>query len=208
MYCASCGYRLSSEVDGVDLRCSECGRPFDIDDPRTWETRARPPRMLSGLLLAVGLFGVIFGWIAFAIRFDYGFEFTTAFTWFVAVGSAIALVAVVLAVRNRSWWGRLPLLAAAVLAGWAGIALGVDHGFRVWQSGPNPPDEAFADGAEGMAAIFAGWIPASIVVGGLFLILLPIASGRRRLPTRRATGSSAASPEAPPTAPPTAPIRQ
>ena len=148
----------------------------------------------------------VVGWIAVAIRFDYGYDYTTAFAWFVTVGAAIALVAVIAAVRNRSWWGRVPLLGAAVFAGWAGIALGVDHGFRVWQSGPNPPDEAFADGAQGMAALFAGWIPASIVVGIVFLVLLPIASGRRRLPRGVGDGLGAASAESRTAPPTTSPI--
>lgn len=206
MYCATCGYRLNDAVDGLDRRCTECGRPYDPADARTWERRRRPPRALMGLGAAIVLVAVIVGWIAVAIRFDYGHDFTTAFAWFVAVGSAIALVAVVLAVRNRSWWGRVPLLGAAVLAGWAGIALGVDHGFRVWQSGPNPPDEAFADGAQGMAALFAGWIPASVVVGLLFLLLLPVASGARRLPRgTRTVAEAGAGRVAPPTAPPPPP---
>lgn len=193
---------MSTSVDGIDCRCTECGRPFDPADRRTWESRRRPPRALVGIAATIVLVAAIVGWIALAIRFDYGHDYTTAFACFLAVGSLIAMVAVVLAVRNRSWWGRVPLLGAAVLAGWAGIAMGVDHGFRVWQSGPNPPDEAFADGAQGMAALFAGWIPASVVVGTVFLILLPIASGRRRLP-RGAT--SITSRPAPPTTPPTPP---
>ena len=203
MYCAACGYPLSTTVDGVDRRCTECGRPYDPDDRWTWETRRRPPRALVGIGATIVLAAAIVGWIALALRFDYGHDFTTAVWWFLTMGAILALTAVVLAVRNRSWWGRVPLLGAGVLAGWAGLAMGVDHGFRVWQSGPNPPDEAFVDGAQGVVAFLTGWIPASIVVAVLFLGLLPVASGRRRLPKGAATASVRNAPRA---APPTSPI--
>lgn len=154
-----------------------------------------------GLGIAVGLLLVVVGWIAVAIRFDYGYDFLIAAVSFIGIGFAISASAVFAAVRNRSWVGRLPILGTAVLAGWAGIAMGVDHGFRVWQRGPNPPDEAFADGAQGMVAMFAGWIPSAVVVAIMFLILLPFASGRRRLPRPDRLPSEHPSRTAPPTEP-------
>lgn len=201
MYCAGCGYQLSESVDAVERRCSECGRPFDPSEPRTWEKRRHPPRLVLGLVSAFLLLVLGLGGVFLAMQPIYGHDYTRASMSIAGVGFLGALVAVLLAVRNRSWWGRIPLLGVGVLLGWAGIAMGVDHGFRVWQSAPNPPDEAFADGAKAMFAVLAGWLPSGVVVGIVFAVLLPFFSGMRRLPSRTNMGTKADSRTAPPTEP-------
>jgi hypothetical protein len=58
---------------------------------------------------------------------------------------------------------RLLCLLGGVLAVWAGLFFGVHMGYGAWQSIPDPPDEAFADGAKLTVALFFGWLPAGLL---------------------------------------------
>ena len=201
MHCADCGYLLDSSTDRRGGRCPECGRPFDPEDRRTWERRRRPPRKFMGFVASVAVLATAVLGIGIALQSDFAHDYDSAFAAIAGIGLSVGLVGVVMAVRNRDWWGRISILGASVLSTWAGIAMGVDHGFRVWQSAPNPPDEAFADGAKAMFAVLAGWLPSGVVVGIVFAVLLPFLSGMRRLPSRTNMGTKADSRTAPPTEP-------
>ena len=155
-----------------------------------------------GFVASVAVLGTAVLGIGIALRSDFTHDYDSAFAAIAGIGLSVGLVGVVMAVRNRDWWGRIPILGASVLSTWAGIAMGVDHGFRVWQAAPDAPDEAFADGAQGMMAFVAGWIPASFFVGLAFLVLLPFTSGRRRLPREVPARVDDGPRSAPPTAPP------
>lgn len=192
MYCRACQYELASLRDTV---CPECGRPFDPSDPRTFARRRRGPQALIGwgLALAIGVAMIL----AFRVALipDYGYSRHAAFLTIFGIGLCLGVAAAVLAACNRSWWGRVPLLLIGILCVWLGLFLGSDHGFRVWQSMPDPPDEAFADTAP-LGALLAGWLPGAILVGVAFAAALLTNGMLRRLrdrktPThdRRATGS-------------------
>ena len=167
MYCRSCRYGLAGLSMGP---CPECGRPFSPADPRTWSPHRHRSLFqgLIGLGLSVVLFlgmGGLF-WLLFGL--NYGTDHFSAFIALSLGGVGLALVAAVLAAVNRSWWGRAPILLVGILAVWVGIFLGSEKYFRVWQSIPNPPDEAFADTGP-MGALIAGWMPGILVVTILFL---------------------------------------
>jgi hypothetical protein len=114
-----------------------------------------------------------------AMLSGYGGSRHTAFATILGIGLVCGVTAAVLAATNRSWLGRVPLLLVGVLCVWLGLFLGSDKYFRVWQSQPNPPDEAFVDTAP-MGALLAGWLPGSIVVCVAFAISLLIVAMMRR----------------------------
>ena len=168
MYCRGCQYDLNQLPDG---RCPECGRSFDPTKPRTVQRRRRRLQPLVGLgfALAVGL-AVIVGFRA-AYMPDYGYSRFAALGTVAGIGLLGGLASGMLAAWNRSWWGRVPLLFTGVLCTWAGLAFGTDKYFRVWQSMPNAPDEAYSD-AGAMVPLFVGWIPGGLFVGGVFALTL------------------------------------
>ncbi|MHC5002063.1 MAG: hypothetical protein ACYTJ0_02975 [Planctomycetota bacterium] len=176
MYCRSCQYDLT----GLDTgRCPECGRPFDPSDPTTFETRRRGLQALLGIGLAAAIaVAVILGFRAAFIP-DYGHSRHAAFLTVFGIGLVAGVATAILAARNRSWLGRSPLLLVGIVSVWLGLFLGSDKGFRVWQSMPDPPDEAFADTAP-MGALLIGWFPGAIVVGGIFGLSCLVLEWRRR----------------------------
>ncbi|MHC5028803.1 MAG: RING finger protein [Planctomycetota bacterium] len=176
MFCRSCQYELAGLVAG---RCPECGRPFDPSDRSTFETRRRGAHAIIGfgLALVIGIAG-LFGLRA-AYQAGYGDSHQAAFLAILGIGLAAGLAAGFLAAWNRSWLGRVPLLLVGVLCVWLGLFLGSEKYFRVWQSIPNPPDEAYADTAP-MGAFLLGWFPGAIVVGAAFGLGLLVFDGRRR----------------------------
>ena len=178
-YCRSCQYDLA----GLDAgRCPECGRPFDPADPKTFERRRRGPQALIGFGLAF-VFGIAasLGFWA-ALMPDYGHSRHAAFLTVFGIGLFCGVAAAGLAAWNRSWLGRIPLLLIGVLSVWLGLFLGSDKYFRVWQSMPNPSDEAFADTGP-IGALLLGWLPGAIVVAVSFAassLVVIILRGRER----------------------------
>lgn len=164
MYCASCNYSLVGLSGG---RCPECSRIFDPADPTSFQQGRLLPQILFGVGAAIVLVLVHFVGFWFALGPDYGFSFNATFLAKFAIGLVAAVIAAILAAMNRSWFGKVPLLLAGILCCWVGIFLGYDNGYRKWQSGPNPPDEAFADTAP-IGALLLGWLPAGILVACLF----------------------------------------
>ena len=117
------------------------------------------------MAVAIGIV-VILGFRAAYVP-DYGHSRHAAFLTIFGIGLAFGTGSAFLAAINRSWLGRVPLLIVGVISVWLGLFLGSDKGFRVWQSMPDPPDEAFADTGP-LGALIAGWIPGSIIVGIAF----------------------------------------
>ena len=86
-------------------------------------------------------------------------------------GLAISTVMVIWGscrVHRRS---RMAVLAAAILVLWIALFIGVDSGYRAWQSLPNPPEEAFSDTGGPFSFLFAGWLPSLILLSSLHLVL-------------------------------------
>jgi uncharacterized membrane protein HdeD (DUF308 family) len=176
MYCRSCKY----ELPGLDKkRCPECGTPFDPADPRTFETRRRGPQAILGIGLALVIGVAVILAFRAALMPDYGYSRHAAFLAIFGIGLFGGVATAVLAARNRSWFGRIPLLLVGILSVWLGLFLGSDKGFRVWQSMPDPPDEAFADTAP-IGALILGWLPGAIIVGAVFGISCLVFGWHRR----------------------------
>lgn len=184
MYCPSCQYDLS-RIDS--RRCPECGRPFNPADPTTFDARRRGSQAILGIGLALVIgSAVILGFWA-AWKPNYGYSRHAAFLTMFGIGLFAAIATAILAGRNRSWLGRVPLLLVGILSVWLGLFLGSEKGFRVWQSMPNPPDEAFADTAP-MGALLLGWLPGAVIVGAVFglsrlVFGLYRRSGRPKIPS-------------------------
>ena len=116
-----------------------------------------------------------------AHRFDYGTDRFLALYVLLGIGLTASLLAAGLAAWNRSWWGRLPLLAVGILGTWIGLLVSSDLYFRVWQAMPNPPDEAYADSGPAGALLF-GWMPGIVVMVVLFVPAWAVALLIRRGP--------------------------
>jgi len=168
VYCRKCQYDLTQLAEE---RCPECGRPFDPTKPRTFQKGRRRLQPLVGLgfALAVGLTVIIGFWIAY--KPDYGQSFSAASFTVAGIGLLGGITCGMLAARNRSYWGRAPLLLTGVLCIWFGLALGADKGYRVWQSMPKAPGEAYAD-TNAILPLLVGWIPGSLIVGVAFGLAL------------------------------------
>jgi hypothetical protein len=84
---------------------------------------------------------------------------------FIPIFGSAAIVSAVLAFiggRMSGWVGPLILLCISAFVCWVGLFLGLDIGYRVWQSAPNPEPAAYSDAGPSGALIF-GWLP-----GGIF----------------------------------------
>lgn len=193
MHCLDCEYRLQ----GLDaVRCPECGRDFDPADASTFGARRRGPRALVGFGLAILVLGLtVLGlWLTVPLE---GLQSRVFAFWLVfGVGLAMGFAAAVLAGWNRSWFGRVPLLFVGTIAVWAGLALGHDKYYRVWQAMPNAPDEAYAD-AGPSGTLIAGWIPGGILVVAMFVPSWLLFASRRK---RRCLPATTNESEAPATA--------
>ena len=89
---------------------------------------------------------------------------------YLGVGLALAVFIVIAGSRSSVTAIRLGLLAIATLALWFSSVISVEVGYSVWQSTPDPPDDAFSD----TGAIFwlvAGWLPSGLLLGALYRLL-------------------------------------
>ncbi len=197
--CLTCDYDLASCDAG---RCPECGREFDRSDRSTYETRRRGEQAVRGILLAIGLAAAGVGLLRWSWEWPYGDSHVSAFRAIFGLGLVLGVIAALSASRNRSWFGRIPLLLVGTLCVWAGLFFSSEKYYRVWQASPDPPDEAFADTAP-IGALLAGWIPGGLFVGVAFLTGVLFFAWRRRR-GHRSVGTHALPPDLP-TAPPTAP---
>lgn len=82
------------------------------------------------------------------------------------VGGALAWFAA----TRKSLFVCLPLLLFAVIAVWFSLAAGMHFGYGAWQGIDNPPEEAFADGADLTGSILFGWMPSGIFCALVFVL--------------------------------------
>ncbi len=83
----------------------------------------------------------------------------------------IALLLVAWGSGRKRGGVRMALLGTAVLILWIGLILGVETGYSVWQSIPEPPPEAFSDTGGPFVVLFMGWFPALVLLGGVHFLL-------------------------------------
>ena len=91
---------------------------------------------------------------------------------FIPIFGSAAFVSAVLAFiggRMSGWVGPIVLLCISAFVCWAGLFLGLDIGYRVWQSTPNPEPAAFSDAGPSGVLIF-GWLPGGIFASFWFSI--------------------------------------
>lgn len=148
--------------------------------------------------------GGAYGLLRWSWDWPYGDSHHAAFRSIFGIGAALGVIAAVSAARNRSWFGRIPLLLTGTLCVWAGLFLASEKYFRVWQASPNSPDEAYADTAP-LGALLAGWIPGGLFVGAVFAAGLFFLAWRRHRVCRSFRRSGPPSPPTTPTVPPTNP---
>ena len=72
-------------------------------------------------------------------------------------------------------------LGVGILLMREGYLMGVERGYSIWQSLPNPPDEALSD-TDAAAGLFLSWLPSLAFLGCLHALLIRIRHGRQ-LPT-------------------------
>ncbi len=89
----------------------------------------------------------------------------------VASGLVISSFLVLRGSRRARRRARFATLGAAILILWVAMFIGVDAGYRAWQNIPNPPEEAFSDSGGPFVALFLGWLPSLVVLGGAHLLL-------------------------------------
>lgn len=87
----------------------------------------------------------------------YGIAFTVS-------GFAVSSLLVVWGSRRAKLWARIAFLVGAVILLWIVLFCGIDHGYRAWQSIPNPPKEAFSDTGGPFTILFLGWFPGLIIL--------------------------------------------
>ena len=90
---------------------------------------------------------------------------------YLSIGSAVALVTLSLGVFRFRILGQLLCLFVAVIALWASLVFGVGAAFDAWQGMPDPPNEAYADGAQLTGSVMFGWILAGVPCTGLWVLL-------------------------------------
>ena len=53
-------------------------------------------------------------------------------------------------------------------------------GYGAWQNMPNPPEEAFADGAQLTMAFIGGWMPGIILFFAMYILVVLIKTIQKR----------------------------
>ena len=181
MLCLKCGYDLTaSESD----QCPECGQTFDRRLPSTYRSWRRWLQALIGLGLSIVIVAVEVGGFWLALNINYRDDRHVALATCLAVGVIAALLAAGFAAWNRSWWGRIPLLFVGALSGWAGLFLGSEMYYRVWQMMPHPPEEAYADTAP-FGVLLGGWFPGGLFVAVAFVACLLVVTAMRKAAEQR-----------------------
>ena len=97
--------------------------------------------------------------------------YRTSLLLYLALGAFVALGSVSLGVFKFRLVGQLICLLAAILALWASLVFGVGAAFDAWQGMPDPPNEAYADGAQLTGSIMFGWFLAIPPCAGLWVLL-------------------------------------
>lgn len=85
-------------------------------------------------------------------------------------GIPLALAAGIRIPFSKTWLRRFGLLVAGAVCFWISLFLGTHIGYGEWQTMPDPPKEAFADGAKLVFALMAGWLPGLVFVLGVAVV--------------------------------------
>ena len=86
-----------------------------------------------------------------------------------AVGIPLCVTAGILAQRTRFHTARALYVLGGIFAFWVALAVGTMTYFDVWQAMPEPPEEAYADGAALTGTLIAGWLPGAFLLGFTYL---------------------------------------
>ena len=81
---------------------------------------------------------------------------------------------------GRGLLAQACLLLASFATLWLALIAGVCFGYDAWQTMPNPPDEAFADGAKLVGSVLFGWLPAGFGTLSVFVLSHAWRAWRRR----------------------------
>lgn len=96
---------------------------------------------------------------------------TSLLTWGgISLIGAVLLTFLSAAQTNR--WVQSLCFLLSVACVWIGLVWGTMMGYDTWQSMPEPPDEAFADGAHLTGSIMFGWFPATFLCVGIRAVIL------------------------------------
>jgi hypothetical protein len=110
--------------------------------------------------------------------------FHQALLVFFVPGLLLGLLLSVLAGATRSIWWSIPIFLVAAILVWGSLVVGVAKGYDAWQAMPDPPDEAFADGAKLTGSVLFGWLPSGLFCAAIYLITrLFTSASRSRLET-------------------------
>ena len=77
---------------------------------------------------------------------------------YLSIGGAVALASLALGVFRFRVLGQFLCLFVAIIALWASLVLGVGAAFDAWQGMPDPPSDAYADGAQLTGSLMFGWM--------------------------------------------------
>ena len=110
--------------------------------------------------------------------------FHSTFITIAGLALGLALLMVLIATWRFRFWVQCIAVLFGILVLWAGIFLGTHFGYGAWQTMPDPPEEAFADGAKLTASLILGWLPAGMVTCAWwgFLSLIGLVVRRYRGP--------------------------
>ena len=97
--------------------------------------------------------------------------YRSVFLTYLSAGVAVALAILSLGVFRFRAIGQIFCLLVAFLAVWASLIFGVGAAFDAWQGMVNPPDEAFADGAQLTGSVMFGWMASAPACALAWLIL-------------------------------------
>jgi len=88
--------------------------------------------------------------------------------FFPALAGALALAA--WGGWKRGWLLSLAGLLGGVLLFWGGLLAALGAYFTAWQQIPDPPEEAFSDGASLLFVLLVGWLPGLVLSGAAFAV--------------------------------------
>lgn len=103
----------------------------------------------------------------------------------VAIG--VGTILCIVCGHQASQAGGIPKGLLYALSGafslWFDLFIAVTTYFDVWQASPNPPPEAFTDGAQLVGVVIGGWLP-GLAVFGLTLIAFWVRKNVKTPPTQ------------------------
>lgn len=179
MYCRNCSFPLPPDDAG---QCPRCGTWFHLDDDLSYKIRLSAVDRLRGLKIGLPftiIMGVIAGVTLLATtQLAFGSK-EAALLWHLGVAAVFSGGGAVYAAWSQSLAVRALLVPGCICYFWLAFVAGVGAWFYTWQSGPNPPDEAFND-TGALGAVIVGWVPAVLVVGSFYGLTAVVVQALRR----------------------------